>query len=344
MVDDHRLRAPLGLRPLAGIVDDERIEVRQRRQDRLGKAFGRQCQRLPRQPFESAVLAEMDDRVGAKILSNPGISREIAVRRHQRGIVIGRFRIDVVAARRLDQHRDIAGAKAGNRQAAAIKPARAEERIALGWAPARGDRLLHAGRQSREERRVVGEGQRLLGRRAGICVGRAGEQPSDQRLAVFRGVGDPVAGPRQRPQDRDRRGRRVEADTVADAAVAVWVVGEDQRDAALPSRLRPQPRPVARQIGDKGDAVGDRPVADEIGLGLGVAAERRLERNRARENAPVDLGERHIHREVARAEPASSGAPAFFVAAGEDDLQNRAVGCRERVGRRHPPGRKTRSR
>ena len=31
MVDDHRLSAPLGLRSLAGIVDDERIEMRQRR-------------------------------------------------------------------------------------------------------------------------------------------------------------------------------------------------------------------------------------------------------------------------------------------------------------------------
>ena len=29
-----------------------------------------------------------------------------------------------------------------------------------------------------------------------------------------------------------------------------------------------QPRPIAREIGDKRDAVGDRLVADEIGLGL----------------------------------------------------------------------------
>jgi hypothetical protein len=40
MVDDHRLGAPFGLGSLAGIVDDERIEMRQWRQRRLGKAFG----------------------------------------------------------------------------------------------------------------------------------------------------------------------------------------------------------------------------------------------------------------------------------------------------------------
>ena len=84
------------------------------------------------------MLAEMDDRVGAKILGEPGIGGEIAVRRHQRRIVIGRFRVDVVAARRLDQHRDIAGAEPGDGEAAAIEPARPEERVALGGAPARG--------------------------------------------------------------------------------------------------------------------------------------------------------------------------------------------------------------
>ncbi len=39
MVDDDRLRAPLGLAPLTGIVDDERVEMRHRPHDRLGEAF-----------------------------------------------------------------------------------------------------------------------------------------------------------------------------------------------------------------------------------------------------------------------------------------------------------------
>ena len=107
---------------------------------------------------------------------------------------------------------------------------------------------------------------------------------------------------------------------------------------------RAQPRPIAREIGDKGDAVGDRPVADQIGLGLGIAAERRLERHRARQNAAVDLGKRHIHREIARAEAAGSGAPALLVAAGKDDLQDRAIGACQRVVAAAGARPKTRSR
>ncbi len=41
MVDNDRLRAPLGLAALAGIVDDERIEMRQRPEHGLGEAFRR---------------------------------------------------------------------------------------------------------------------------------------------------------------------------------------------------------------------------------------------------------------------------------------------------------------
>ncbi len=63
VVNDHRRRAPLGLRALAGIVDDEGIDQRRRPEAELRPAVRRQRQRLARQPFEIAVLAEMDDRV-----------------------------------------------------------------------------------------------------------------------------------------------------------------------------------------------------------------------------------------------------------------------------------------
>ena len=39
MVDDDRLGAALGLRALAGIIDDERVEMRQRPEHRFGKTF-----------------------------------------------------------------------------------------------------------------------------------------------------------------------------------------------------------------------------------------------------------------------------------------------------------------
>jgi hypothetical protein len=38
VIDDDRLRAPLGLRALARVVDDEGVDVRQRPEDRVGPA------------------------------------------------------------------------------------------------------------------------------------------------------------------------------------------------------------------------------------------------------------------------------------------------------------------
>ena len=78
----------------------------------------------------------MDDGIGAKLVGEPGIYREVIVRRHQSRIVVSRFRVDVVAARRLDQHRDIPGAEPGYGEAAAIEPARPEKWIAFGSVPA----------------------------------------------------------------------------------------------------------------------------------------------------------------------------------------------------------------
>ena len=63
MADRDGGQPALGLHRLAGIVDDEGIDHRQRAQHALGPALGRQRQRLAGQPFERAVRAEMDQRV-----------------------------------------------------------------------------------------------------------------------------------------------------------------------------------------------------------------------------------------------------------------------------------------
>jgi hypothetical protein len=108
-------RPALGLRALARIVDDERIDMRHRPEHRLRIAGSRQRQRLARQPFEIAVLAHVDDCMGAKTFAQPGIEREVAMRRHQVRRVVACLRIDVVAARRLDADDHIA--KTQQRQA-----------------------------------------------------------------------------------------------------------------------------------------------------------------------------------------------------------------------------------
>ena len=63
MADRRRADAPLGLRRLAGIVDDERIDDRRRADENFGRAAFGQRDRLARQPFERAVRAELDQRV-----------------------------------------------------------------------------------------------------------------------------------------------------------------------------------------------------------------------------------------------------------------------------------------
>ena len=282
------------------------------------------------------MLAQVDDRIGTEAVGEPGIGREVAMRRHQSRVVIGRLWVEVVAARRLHQHSNVAAAKSRDREPPAIEPSRTEERVALGRSPLRRDALLHRGGEAREEGGIFGEGQGLVRPRRRPGVGRAGQQARHQRGAVFRNVANAVPGLVHGPQHIDCGLRRIEADAVADAAVAVRVIGEDDRDAPLGGRLDAQPCPVARQIGDESDPVGDRAIADEIGLGLGIAAiwkssGRCLERHGARQDAAVDLGQGDIHRQVARAQTPRAGAPCLFVAAREHHLQDRAVDA-QRVG------------
>ena len=86
----------------------------------FGKTIRRQRQRLARQPFEIAVLAHVQNRVGANLRPKPRVKGEIAVRRDEVGIVIALLRIDVVAARRLQPDHDVAATERRDRQRAAI--------------------------------------------------------------------------------------------------------------------------------------------------------------------------------------------------------------------------------
>ncbi len=186
VIDDHRLGAALGLRAFAGIVDDEGVEMRQRPERRLGEALGGERQRLARQPFEVTVLPHMHHRLGAQAQGKPGVEGEIAVRRREIGRVIARGGIDVVAAGRLDRHRDIAEAQRGDGDSAAIEPALAEGGVALDRAPALLDLLLRRARQRREKGGVVAASDALLGgaAAAGGGISRAFSQLRDECVAI----------------------------------------------------------------------------------------------------------------------------------------------------------------
>ena len=143
MIDNHRRGAPLGLRALARIIDDERIDMRHRSQRCFRKTGLRQRQRLARQPFQITVLAHMNDGVRPVLMAQPRIEGEVAVRRHEVGVVIGFFRIDVVATRRLQPDRDIAAAEGRDSKDPAIDRARDVKRVGLGRAPPVGHGLAH---------------------------------------------------------------------------------------------------------------------------------------------------------------------------------------------------------
>ncbi len=224
---------------------------------------------------------------------------------------------------------------------AAIETTHAEERIALRRPPPCVHRVLDGARQGREEGGVVGARQALLCRPVGVSVGRTGEQAGDQRVAVRRHLANVVTRRRHRSKHLDGSHRRIETHAIADAPVAIWVVGEDDGDASLACILAAQAQPVAREIGDEGDAVGDRLVGDEIRLGERIAGGTVLEGKRAGDDAAVDLGQGYVHHHVAHIEAAHAGTPGVHTATRENDLQNRAVEGVERgraarsAGRRH---------
>ena len=120
VVDDHRADAALGLRAFAGVVDDEGVKLRQRPGADLRETLARERDRLAGQPFQIAVLADMDHRLRAEVLRQPDVKGEVGVRRRQGGIVIAGLGIDVIAARGL--HGDGEIAEAVDRQAERAVP------------------------------------------------------------------------------------------------------------------------------------------------------------------------------------------------------------------------------
>ncbi len=192
VVDDDGGGAPLGLAAFARIVDDEGVEVGQRPEGDLRPAGRGKRQCLARQPFEIAVLAEMDDGLGAEFLAQPQIEGEVAVRRDEVGAVVGLGRVDVVAARRLDAEDDVAEAVDGEAKGAVL-----DERVGRWLAPALAHRVAGGLRPCRHgcqvdvERQADGRDPLVA---AGKRIGRASLQQRHQVGGGFRFVCNVIAG------------------------------------------------------------------------------------------------------------------------------------------------------
>ena len=108
VVDDDGAGAALGLGAFAGVVDDEGIEMRQLAPEGVGVAGGIERRGLAGEPFERAVLAVVDEGMGAEFVAQPEIGGEIGVRRHEDGIVVAGGFVQMVAAGGLQQDGDVA--------------------------------------------------------------------------------------------------------------------------------------------------------------------------------------------------------------------------------------------
>ncbi len=322
--------------------------MRHRPQHRLGEAVLGQRHRLARQPFEVAVLAEMHDGVRPQHVAQPGVEGEVVVRRHQVGRVVAGLRVDIVAARRLHADDDIAEALDRQREAPAIHLARNEERVGLGRSPALLDLPAHLPGQLVPEKVIVDQRQRLTAL-APCPVGQPVRRPRlDARHQVGRIAGrahDAIPGLAERAQHADDALGRVQPDAVRQSPVAVRIVGQHDGDALVARRLGAQPRPGRRQPRRKDDPRPLGAIGGDPALGRLVIPRLALEADGPRQDPPVDLGQRHVHRDVARRQPRHALAPGLLGAAREHDLENRPprrIQRRARIAllrRRHREGR-----
>ena len=326
VVDDDGLRAPLGLAALAGVVDDEGVQVRQRPQQQVGPAIGPQGHAFAGQPFQVAVLAHVHQRIHLEHPAQPEIERQVGVGRHQVGVVVAGHAVQVAPARGLYAHEHLAQPQAGDHEAA-----RAHHGVGLGRAPQPAHRLLVGGGQRRKVAQVVGHGQALAHGTVVVVlkvVGDVAQQQGHEGIAVGgqrrRLAGVPALRV-QRVQDVHRGGRGVQPHAVGQAGVVVGVVGQHQGHALVRHGLAAQHAPAPGQLGHPGDALGLGLVAHHVGLRALAAPGQAFEADGAGQDAAIHLGQHHLHGQVARGEAVGVLLPLRLVAPGGDELQHRRI-------------------
>ncbi|MCY1170780.1 hypothetical protein D9M73_108700 [compost metagenome] len=160
MADRDRTDASLGLRCLAGIVDDERVDAGHRPDQRLGPARMRQGNGFARQPFQRAVRADMHDRIGPS-RAQPQIESDIAMARAAGEVVIVLIAIRIIPAFRLQRHQRAPGAYRRE-----LEYPVHQCRIGFGFAPRCGQILSQSLGQRRQRAAILGQrpGQKVGGK------------------------------------------------------------------------------------------------------------------------------------------------------------------------------------
>lgn len=284
---------PLGLGALSGVIDDERVEQRQVAEQRIRGARGRQAQALAGQPLQRAVLAEVDDRVGAPVPVQPAVAAQVVVGGGQVGVVVDRHRVLAEAPRRLDREEHIAELQAGEGEVAVVDlhlPRRRAPLVDHGLLQVAGELgepfLVALTRQAGG----VG-GELVLGEELGVEAA-GGDEAVHEPVAVEAGLvplAGVVAGGAERVQGRHGRGGGVQADAVADAAVLGRIVGEHYDHALICVLGTAQP---GKAGGDPGHAAGALGVGDVGGQAVGVGL---FEAERHGHHSAVEFGDGDLH-------------------------------------------------
>ncbi len=233
--------------------------------------------------------------------------------------------------RRLHHQHDVAGLHCGDDDLALRVVRAVDEHVSRCGAPVFFDGVGEFGRECGEPRAIVIGGQSnwvacqlSVGEPVRVLTAALDER-MNQSVAVLRvhagDVADGVAGVAHSPQQDNRARRGVESDRVADAGVLGRVRGEHDRHALVPRRDGAQPRVPHREaryacaafrVGNVGDQ------AHVVNL---------LERERDRDDAPVELRHRHLRRDIERAEAVVVVLPGRPRAGQAQPLQDRDVQC-----------------
>ncbi len=104
------------------------------------------------------MFAHMHDGVYRELAAQPEVKRQVVVRGHQIGVVVGRDQIQIAPTGGLVAHKHVAITMAGHHEAAA-----AHHGVLLGRTPQRIDGVAAGWVQAVEVHQVVGHGQALAG-------------------------------------------------------------------------------------------------------------------------------------------------------------------------------------
>ncbi len=191
VVDQCGVRAALGLGALPRVVDQKRVDQRQVAQCSVGAARRGHAKRLPWQPLQVAVLAEVHDGVRTEIGADPVVGGQIVVARRQVGVMVDGDRFLAESPRRLDDQHHVAGLQSGDHDLAVGILTPVDEQLTRRRPPVCDDRVCELARQRGEPVAILLGGQPdRIARQLPVgkpvrVLAAALDQRVDQRVAVL---------------------------------------------------------------------------------------------------------------------------------------------------------------